>query len=138
MKFSVRVIVLSLFLALGAANLTMSAVGCAASTGSKRSVAELSQQGLATKRQVEAIKVVNDVTDLVIAANAAKVLSDSSTAKLLTVNKQVLDIMTLWPTDWKSRVLVVIQNAQQGLPPELAAQVPPVLNRLLNGLQGVQ
>lgn len=85
---------------------------------------------------VQVVRGVNDVTTAAITANRAGQLSDDATARILTVNKQVLDVIEARPIGYRAQALTVITNAKQGLPPALAAVVNPWLDKIVAALGG--
>ena len=82
------------------------------------------------------VKVVNDVTTGVIAANAAGQLSDQAAAQVLNVNKQVLDVIQADKVTGVSKALVIVQNARQALPPNLVSLLSGYMQKLIDGLKG--
>lgn len=96
-------------------------------------VAPDAQQAFKT---LQVIKVVNDVTTGVIAANAAGQLSDQAAAQVLNVNKQVLDVIQADKATGVSKALVIVQNARQALPSNLVALLSGYMQKLIDGLKG--
>lgn len=92
---------------------------------------ELSPEGQRNYTLLQVAKYVNDASETVIAANKLGQLSDRVTATVLTVNKQVLDYVQANPRTTRAQVLVVIRNARDGLPPDLAMDVSDYLSQLI-------
>lgn len=92
---------------------------------------EFSRQQL---RQTEVLKITDDVTTAVMAAYHNNNLNRDMTIRILTINKQVRDVVKAFPPDWPSRVAVIVVNAKQSLTVEEHAKLDPWLN-LLGGVQ---
>jgi len=92
------------------------AAGCAGNP--KPDTSQLSPQGLRDFKADEAVLIVNDVTTGVRAAVRSKVLPVAVGAQLLTVNKQVLDVIAADPVGWSARVGVILKNGKDALPAE--------------------
>jgi hypothetical protein len=71
----------------------------------------------------EAVRIVNDVGDVAIAANAAEKLSDPLTARILTIGWQVRDFIEANPTTTYARVIVAIREGLDATPPDLRMQI---------------
>jgi len=89
-------------------------------------------------RLVQVVRGVNDVTTGAIAANHAGALSDDLERYVLTVNKQVLDVIQAHPSDYHELAVVVVHNARAALPPAVAALVNVWLDKTLAALQEVR
>ncbi|CAB4190683.1 hypothetical protein UFOVP1196_89 [uncultured Caudovirales phage] len=113
--------------------LALSIVPAAACTPKNVTVAPDAQQAFKT---LQVVKVVNDVTTGVIAANAAGQLSDQAAAQVLNVNKQVLDVIQADKVTGVSKALVIVQNARQALPPNLVSLLSGYMQKLIDGLKG--
>lgn len=78
----------------------------------------------------QVVKLVNDVTTSAIAANRAGKLSDDLERQVLTVNKQVLDVIAANPTIWKTLAQATFANAVQALPRATQIAIDPYLQQV--------
>ena len=99
---------------------------------------QLSPEGRQSYTTLQVVRVVNDVTTAAIAANQANQLTDTATAAVLTVNKQVLDVIAANPRGFKAQALVVFANARDALPADVQALIAAYLARVSAVLQEVQ
>jgi len=116
--------------------ITIAASACAGNP--KPDTSGLSPAGIRTYRTLQATKIVNDVTTTAIAANRSGQLPDNATAQVLTVNKQVLDVITADPQSGLERALVIAKNAKDALPPTIKALVDGYLQRVVDILTEVK
>lgn len=97
---------------------------------------QLSAQGRRDLQRLNVIKVVNDVSSAVIAANTATdakgqpLLSDTATAKILTVNKQVLDVIAEDPQGYRSQAISIVRNTRDALPAAINALIEQYLSQI--------
>lgn len=101
---------------------------------------QLSPQGKQDLQRLNVIKVVNDASTAVIAANKAtpQAASDTLTARVLTANKQVLDVIQANPTGYKDLALTAARNARDALPADLQALFDKYVSAVISALQAVQ
>lgn len=111
--------------------------GCGGKTP-PRDLSQLSAQGRIEYTADQVVKIVNDATDAVIAANRSGVLRDDVEQKILTINKQVLDVVRDNPSNWRSLAISAIRNARQALPPNVDALVGQYLASVIGALQEVK
>jgi hypothetical protein len=104
----------------------------------KPDTSQLSAQGHRDYTATQVVKLVNDVTTAATTANAAKKLSDAHTAAVLTVNKQVLDVVEANPVDFKAKAITVFNNARQALPGQVQGAIAGYLQQVASILSGVQ
>ena len=86
-------------------------------------------------RTLDLVRGINDVSIAAINANALPPpanLSDPLTAQVLTINKQLLDIIQAKPADMKTQLTTVITNARQALPQPLDAKIAGWLTLIEN------
>ncbi len=93
--------------------MALSAAACALHSAD---TSQLSPQGLHDFKALEAVQIVNDVTTGVRAAVTSKVIPVAVGAQLLTINKQVLDVIAADPVGWPNRIAVILKNGKDGLP----------------------
>lgn len=86
----------------------------------------------------QVVKIVNDVTTGVIALNKAGQLADASTAQILTVNKQVLDVIEENPATARDKALAIARNARDALPATVRGLLDGWLDRVIGALQEVR
>lgn len=86
----------------------------------------------------QVVKAVNDVTTGAIAANKAGQLADATTAQILTVDKQVLDVIQADPQTARDKALVIVKNARDALSANVKAVLDGWLDRILAMLEGVR
>lgn len=101
---------------------------------------QLSPQGRQNLQRLNVIKVVNDASTAVIAANKAtpQAASDTLTARVLTANKQILDVIQANPTGYRDLALTAARNARDALPADLQALFDKYLSAVIAALQAVQ
>ena len=95
-----------------------------------RTVVNLSPAAEAESRADVVVKLINDVTTGAILANKAGRLPDAMERVLLTINKEILDVIASHPTTWKALVFTTFVNAVQPLPPATQAALNPYLKEL--------
>jgi len=84
-------------------------------------------------RTLNLIRGINDISITAINANSLPPpnnLSDVWTARILTINKQLLDIIQINPPDLRSKLTVSIANARQALPEPVNAKIEGYLTTL--------
>lgn len=121
-----------------AAFLSLLVVAGAPACAAHRDTSQLSVQGHKDYTADQVVKVVNDVTTSAITASRAGKLKDNDERMILTINKQVLDVIASNPTNWKELALSALKNARQGLPPAQAASIGPYLDIVVNVLSGMR
>jgi len=89
-------------------------------------------------RQLQAVRIINDVDATAIAANRAKRLSDDDTAAVLTVTWQARDYIEANPTTTRARIITALQEAQDALPPDVRARVSSYIMAGIKALTEVQ
>lgn len=97
-------------------------------------LSQLDAEGQSNFKRAQAAKLVNDVTTVAITANAEGKISKAATAQVLTINKQVLDVISANPQGWKEKAMVVITNARQALPPDINAAISTYVDMIINAL----
>lgn len=113
----------------------LAAVSCA---HPKPDTSQLSPQGLRDYRATQVVKIVNDVTTAVITANKAKQLSDAHAIAVLTIDKQVLDVIEANPVDFQAKAIVVFRNARDALPADVQAAIGVYLSKIADVLSEVR
>ena len=106
--------------------------------GSSIIIIALLVAGCTGNKTLDLVRGINDVSIAAINANALPPpnnLSDPLTAQVLTVNKQLLDIVQAKPADMKNQLTTVITNARQALPQPLDAKIAGWLT-LIEGFIG--
>lgn len=74
-------------------------------------------------RQLQAVRIVNDVSSAAIAANRAGTLSDPDTAQVLTVTWQVRDFIERNPATTTQRIIAAVQEGRDALPADVRGRV---------------
>lgn len=103
------------------------AVSCA---HPKPDTSQLSAQGIRDYKATQVVKAVNDVSTAAITANKAKQLSDAHTIVILTIDKQVLDVIEANPVDFQSKAITVFRNARDALPADAQASIGAYLEKV--------
>ena len=104
----------------------------------KTDTSQLSPDGLRTLKLLQVVKAVNDATTVAITANASGRLSDDATAAVLTIHKQVLDVIEANPLTWPALAQAAIRNGREALPPDLNSIVSMYLSKVVMAIEGVQ
>jgi len=92
-------------------------------------------------RTLDLIRGINDVSNSAIAANSLPPpndLPDALTSQILTVNKQLLDIIDANPSDLRGKLTVAITNARQALPKPLNTRIENYLIVLENLIREIK
>ena len=97
---------------------------------------QLSRAGMLEYGGLQVVRLVNDATDAVILANKAGKASDALTAQVLTINKQLLDVIQTNPTTWKAIARAALKNALDTLPAAARADVRGYLGIIVDVLGG--
>lgn len=84
---------------------------------------------------LQVVKVINDVTDSAIAANHAGVLRDQHELIVLSINKQVLEIIEAHPDNFKELAMAAVKNAMSAFAPDVHFAVSLYIERLLLVIQ---
>lgn len=82
---------------------------------------QLTDQGLRDLKALRVTKIVNDASAVVIAANHAGKIPDAVELQILSINKQVLDVIQEHPVTFEAHALAVAKNAREAMPPNVRA-----------------
>jgi hypothetical protein len=85
--------------------------------------------------RLEAVRIVNDVGDVAIAANEAEKLSDPLTARILTIGWQVRDFIEANPTTTYTRIVVAIREGLDATPLEIRTQITTYFDAAIAALK---
>jgi hypothetical protein len=102
----------------------------------KPDTSQLSAQGHVNYTLDQVVKVVNDATSGAIAANRSGVLKDEYERDVLSINKQILDVLATHPANWKDLAMQALKNGNDALPVATQNIIRPYLSTVLLVING--